>query len=163
MRDVFGAPGVHWTPVSWQLRVMRRLGVILLLDLALLGWAAALTLRPSLEPWRTPVTVLLLVLGALAWWAAGRGARAWAYAEQEEDLYIRRGTLVRQVVAVPYGRMQFVEVTAGPLQQAFRLSTVRLNTASPRSRGRIVGVTPREAARLRDRLTELGQTRSSGL
>ena len=160
---MFGAPGVHWTPVSWQLRVMRRIAVLWVLDLALLGWGVALARLPAWEPLRVEVAALLLVAGAVAWWMVGRGARAWAYAEQEEDLYIRRGTLVRQVVAVPYGRMQFVEVTAGPLQQAFRLSTVRLNTASPRSRGRIVGVTPREAARLRDRLTELGQTRSSGL
>ena len=160
---MFGAPGVHWTPVSWQLRVMRRIAVLWVLDLALLGWGVTLAWLPAWEPLRVEVAALLLVAGAVAWWMVGRGARAWAYAEQEEDLYIRRGTLVRQVVAVPYGRMQFVEVTAGPLQQAFRLSTVRLNTASPRSRGRIVGVTPREAARLRDRLTELGQTRSSGL
>ncbi|QWC86120.1 PH domain-containing protein [Nocardioidaceae bacterium] len=163
MTDVFGAPGVHWTPVSWQLRVMRRLGVLWAVDLALVAWAVAVSLLPALEPWRVEVAATVLVLGVLAWWLVGRGARAWAYAEEEDDLYIKRGTLVRHVIAVPYGRMQFVEVTAGPLQQAFRLATVRLNTASPRSRGRIVGVTPREAARLRDRLTELGQTRSSGL
>ena len=149
--------------MSWQLRVMRRLAVLWLTVIALFGWGAALHWLPQLEPLRAEVGVLVLAVGAAAWWLVGRGARNWAYAEQEEDLYITCGLLVRHVIAVPYGRMQFVEVTAGPLQQAFRLSTVRLNTASPHSRGRIVGVTPREAARLRDRLTELGQTRSAGL
>ncbi len=160
---MFGAPGVHWTPVSWQLRVMRRLGVLWATDLALLGCAVGTAREAPAAPWRTEIALAVLAAGLVAWVLVGRSARSWGYAEEAEDLYIKRGTLVRQVVAVPYGRMQFVEVTAGPLQQAFRLSTVRLNTASPRSRARIVGVTPREAARLRDRLTELGQTRGPGL
>jgi membrane protein YdbS with pleckstrin-like domain len=41
--------------------------------------------------------------------------RSWAYREREEDLIVARGVLVRRISVVPYGRMQFVEVTAGPV------------------------------------------------
>jgi uncharacterized protein len=94
---------------------------------------------------------------------AGRRTRAWGYAERAEDLYIRHGVLVRNLVAVPYGRMQFVDVTAGPLERALGLAEVELHTATPGTRARIPGLDPEEAARLRDRLTALGQAQAAGL
>ena len=71
--------------------------------------------------------------------------------------------MFRSLVAVPYGRMQLVEVNSGPLERAFGLATVTLKTASPETNATIPGLDPTEAARLRDRLTELGETRDSGL
>lgn len=41
-----------------------------------------------------------------------------------------RGLLVRRLSVVPDGRMQFVDVTAGPVERAFRLATVKLHTAA---------------------------------
>jgi membrane protein YdbS with pleckstrin-like domain len=64
---------------------------------------------------------------------------------------------------IPYGRMQFVDVTAGPLEQAVGLATVRLHTAAASSDVRIPGLDRHEAARLRDRLTELGEAQAEGL
>jgi membrane protein YdbS with pleckstrin-like domain len=71
--------------------------------------------------------------------------------------------LYRNLVAVPYGRMQLVEVASGPLERAFGLASVSLKTASAETNATIPGLTPDEAARLRDRLTELGETRESGI
>ena len=51
--------------------------------------------------------------------------------EREDDLYITHGVLFRSLVAVPYGRMQLVEVASGPLERAFGLATVTMKTASP--------------------------------
>ena len=59
--------------------------------------------------------------------------------------------------------MQAVEVTAGPLERAFNLATVRLVTASAQSDARIPGLDPQAAAELRDRLTERGETQAAGL
>ena len=59
--------------------------------------------------------------------------------------------------------MQLVEVESGPLERAFGLAAVSLRTASPDTGARIPGLAPDEAARLRDRLTELGEARASGL
>jgi membrane protein YdbS with pleckstrin-like domain len=59
--------------------------------------------------------------------------------------------------------MQFVDITAGPLEQLFGIASVRLHTASPRTNARIPGLPADEAARLRDRLTELGESQAAGL
>lgn len=96
-------------------------------------------------------------------WFLRRRVRAWAYAEREDDLFVRRGVLVSRMSVVPYGRMQFVDVTAGPMERAFKLATVRLHTAAAASDARIPGVDRSEAARLRDRLAALGEAKAAGL
>jgi len=94
---------------------------------------------------------------------AERSWRSWGYLEREDDLYLTHGVLFRRLIAVPYGRMQLVEVESGPLERAFGLATVSLKTASPETNATVPGLTPEEAARLRDRLTELGEAHLSGL
>ena len=92
-----------------------------------------------------------------------RSLRSWGYAERAEDLLVRHGLLVRRLSIVPYGRMQFVDVTAGPGERLFGLATVQLHTAAAASDARIPGLRPQEAARLRDHLAELGEARAAGL
>ena len=67
-----------------------------------------------------------------------------------------RGVLFARLSVVPYGRMQFIDVTAGPFERSFGLATVRLHTAAAATDARIPGLERDEAARLRDRLAELG-------
>jgi len=100
---------------------------------------------------------------AWAWILIGRNWRSWGYAERDDDLLITHGVLFRKLVVVPYGRMQFVDVTAGPLARRFGLATLRLHTAAAATDATIPGLTDDEAARLRDRLAALGQARSAGL
>ena len=92
-----------------------------------------------------------------------RRFHAWGYAEREDDLLVRRGVMFSRLSVVPYGRMQFVDVTAGPLERAYRLATVRMHTAAAASDARIPGLEREEAARLRDRLAELGEAQAAGL
>jgi membrane protein YdbS with pleckstrin-like domain len=93
-----------------------------------------------------------------------RAVAAWGYAERDDDLLVRHGLLVRRLSIVPYSRMQFVDVSAGPLERAFDLATVQLHTAAAASDARVPGLHPAEASRLRDRLTALGeQDRAEGL
>jgi membrane protein YdbS with pleckstrin-like domain len=110
------------------------------------------------------ISVLVLVaLGALWTWFVLRRYRAWRYQERHEDLIVARGVMVQRLSVVPYGRMQFVEVTAGPVERLFHLSTVKLHTAAAASDARIPGLETEEAARLRDRLTELGESMAAGM
>ncbi len=92
-----------------------------------------------------------------------RAVKAWGYAERDHDLLVRHGLLIRRLSIVPYARMQYVDVTAGPLERAFGLATVQLHTAAAASDARVPGLPPAEAARLRDRLTALGEDRAEGL
>ena len=106
---------------------------------------------------------VVLLAGALLLWFVRNRFRAWRYQERHEDLVVARGVMVRRLSVVPYGRMQFVEVTAGPVERLFKLSTVKLHTAAAASDARIPGLARDESARLRDRLTELGESKAAGM
>jgi hypothetical protein len=109
-------------------------------------------------------TVAAIALGAAAaWWFVRNRFQAWGYLERDEDLEVRRGVMVQRLSVVPYGRMQFVEITSGPVERLFGLSTVKLHTAAAASDARIPGLSPDEAARLRDRLAALGEAKAAGL
>lgn len=144
-------------------------GLLRLRRLLLVGWlgviavATGTVLGVFAAPGWAAFAVLPLALLAWGWVMLGRNWRSWRYAERADDLLISRGVLWREETVVPYGRMQLVEVTSGPLERRFGLSSVQLHTAAAASDARIPGLLPEEAARLRDRLTELGQARSAGL
>jgi membrane protein YdbS with pleckstrin-like domain len=105
----------------------------------------------------------LLLAGVVAERFVTRRFRAWGYVEREDDLLVRRGVMFSRLSVIPYGRMQFVDVTAGPLERSFGLATVRMHTAAAASDARIPGLEQAEAARLRDVLAELGEARAAGI
>ena len=106
---------------------------------------------------------VVLVSGLVAETFVRRRVRAWGYAERDDDLLVQRGVLFSRLSVVPYGRMQFIDVTAGPIERSFGLATVRLHTAAAASDARIPGLSREEAARLKDRLAELGESQAAGL
>jgi hypothetical protein len=108
-----------------------------------------------------PVVVALTACTA---WLVERGRyRSWGYAEREDDLIVTRGLMFRHVSVVPYGRMQFIDVTAGPIDRAFGLATVQLHTAAAATDARIPGLLRADADALRDRLAMVGEARATGL
>lgn len=107
--------------------------------------------------------VAIAVAGILADRYAQRRVRAWAYCEREDDLMVRRGVFVSRLSVVPYGRMQFIDVVAGPIERAFGLATVHMHTAAAASDARIPGLPQDEASRLRDQLARLGESKAAGL
>jgi membrane protein YdbS with pleckstrin-like domain len=152
---------VDWQPVSADLIKVELIGRALRVVVLLAGLAVGWTL---VDHWAFPTAMAAVLLFAV--WRSAitvRAVHAWGYAERDNDLLVRHGLLVRRLSIVPYARMQFVDVTAGPLERAFRLSTVQLHTAAAASDARVPGLRPAEAARLRDRLTALGEDRAEGL
>lgn len=150
-----------WRGVERALLKVRR--VVMLWTLLPMAVVAALV--PGLTAGPVWAVFALLPLGGLAWgWGAlERNWRSWRYVEREDDLLISRGVLWRELTVVPYGRMQLVEVTSGPLERRYGLARVQLHTAAATTDAEIPGLVPEEAERLRDRLTELGGARSAGL
>ena len=118
-------------------------------------------------PVNLALAAALIVAIALAGFLGDRWAqrrvRAWAYCEREDDLLVRRGVMVSRLSVIPYGRMQFIDVIAGPIERAFRLATVRMHTAAASSDARIPGLAQIEADRLRDHLAQLGEAKAAGL
>jgi uncharacterized protein len=133
------------------------ISLVLATFFGLLFWAARGALAGLIS------VVVVAVLGVTLSWFLRRRFRAWRYQERHEDLIVARGVMVQRLSVVPYGRMQFVEVTAGPVERLFGLSTVKLHTAAAASDARIPGLERDEAARLRDRLTELGESMAAGM
>jgi membrane protein YdbS with pleckstrin-like domain len=105
----------------------------------------------------------VVLLGAALFVFVTRRVGAWAYAEREDDLFVRRGVMFSRLSVIPYGRMQFIDVSAGPIERLFGLATVRMHTAAAASDARIPGLAADEAARVRDRLAELGEAQAAGL
>jgi membrane protein YdbS with pleckstrin-like domain len=156
----FDPSGVTWDRVSPRLIPARLIVVGVWVGVPLLACAVLAVL---LTPWLwLPAGVLALVL-LWAMLLVPRQVRAVGYAERDDDLLIRKGILFRQLVVVPYGRMQFVDVTAGPLARRFGIATVQLHTASASTDAEIPGLPPQEAERLRDRLSSRGEARLAGL
>ena len=104
-----------------------------------------------------------LVLLGLVLQAVERRWRAWGYLERADDLVVRRGVLVHRTSVVPYGRMQYVDVTAGPLDRRLGIATVTLHTAAAATDAYVPGLLADDATRLRDRLAALGEARQAGL
>ncbi len=163
MDDLFAPPDAEWRRVSPRLAVLRR-GLVA-------AWAAV-ALLVTLVLWQlldldgrlvAAIAAAVLALAGWGWWLVGRAVARWGYVETAEELTITRGSLQRRLVVVPYGRMQYVDVQAGPLDQLLGLATVQLHTAAPGTTAVIPGLTPAEAARLRDRLTAMGEAQAAGL
>ena len=147
------------SPGLWR---MRRAELVTLT--VVLGAVSGLVFVAALGPLAGAIGLaVVIVLGAGSSWFVRRRYRAWRYQERHEDLIVARGVMVQRLSVVPYGRMQFVEVTAGPVERLFHLSTVKLHTAAAASDARIPGLEPAEASRLRDRLTELGESMAAGM
>jgi uncharacterized protein len=152
---------VEWRTPSPRLLRLRRLEVaapaaVVAVFLVVVGAASG-------SPGAYTGAATAAVVGLLLLPFVGRRFRSWGYAEREDDLLVRRGVMFARLSVVPYGRMQFIDVTAGPLERSFGLATVRLHTAAAATDARIPGLEREEAARLRDRLAELGEAQAAGL
>ncbi|TDT31337.1 PH domain-containing protein [Naumannella halotolerans] len=160
--QLFAPPSVAWQRLSPRWATVRRIGAVI--SYTLLFAVPAVVLGLIFEPWVVAIPVVAWI-AFLSWRLIRIGTlcASWGYAELDEDLYITRGLWFRRLTAVPYGRMQVVEVESGPIERAFGLARVKLVTASASTDAMIPGLPPERAAELRDRLTQRAETGSSGL
>ncbi|MGJ9422818.1 PH domain-containing protein [Aeromicrobium sp. CF3.5] len=163
VETLFASPTGEWQRVSPALATIHRISMTVPAIVLALVALVVTALVPDLRWIPGIVAVLLIAEAVFSFIWAGRTQRAWGYAENEQDLLVTSGVMFRRLVAVPYGRMQFVDVQAGPLQRAFGVATVTLHTASSETTSDIPGLPADEATRLRNRLTELGESRGAGV
>ena len=113
--------------------------------------------------WWRLLTAGLVVVTLLVCAFVPRRERAIGYQLRDDDLLLRKGVLFTRVVAVPYGRMQLIDINRGPVVRALGLSDLKFVTAAASSAVTIPGVPEAEAEALRDRLVELAESRRAGL
>lgn len=92
-----------------------------------------------------------------------RRIRSIGYQLRADDLLFRRGIMWQRFVAVPYGRMQLVDINRGPLSRAFGLADLKFVTASASTGVVINGLPEAEAEGLRDHLVAVAESRRTGL
>ena len=160
MTSPFEPHDVTWSRVSPRLVTAMLVPATITLGIpAIVGVVLAVTVSPWF--WLLAgFPTLFLVWSILL---VPRQVRAIGYAERDNDLLIRKGVMFKSMVVVPYGRMQYVDVEAGPLDRKLGLAKVQLHTASVGTDAQIPGLPPDEAARLRDRLASRGEARLAGL
>lgn len=107
--------------------------------------------------------IFMFVLHALVAVFTPRRVRALGYLLRDDDLVFRKGIMFHRVVAVPYGRMQLVDINRGPIARAFGLSELKLVTAAAASHITIPGLPEADAEKLRDHLVQLAESRRAGL
>jgi membrane protein YdbS with pleckstrin-like domain len=154
--------GLAWVGVSPRLTTARRMVAVPLAVLLALGAVVAVVAAAG-PSWGVVPALVGIGAAGWVWWLIGRQVRAMGYAERGDDLLVVSGVMFRRLVIVPYGRMQLVDVTAGPLDRRFGIAKVQLHTAAATTDATIHGLPVERAAALRDQLAALGEQRSAGL
>ena len=166
LREPQGSAAIDPVPGDWQ-RVSPK---YLVVDLLGLLFSAVIFVGGATLPFVFTGEPLLLILPAgmllihvLIAAFTPRRVRALGYRLRDDDLVFRKGIMFLRVVAVPYGRMQLVDINRGPIARAFGLSELKLVTAAAASHITIPGLPEADAETLRDRLVELAESRRAGL
>lgn len=133
----------------WQIAVHAAIFALLLTVAASIATAI---LRANAPGWSialvwVPVIVLLVLLLSLP----QRRYRSWGYALEPLRLRLVRGYFVRIETEVPFGRVQHIDVTRGPIERALGLGTLVLHTAgSHNATVALPGLAAADAERMRD-------------
>ncbi len=168
-REPIDPADVEWTRVSNKLITLRIIGWLIGFLIALVIFSVPLIFilpgfrspLPAFVAWGLAGVVLVIAVWRLL--LIPRQVQAIGYAERHEDLLIREGLFFQRVMVVPYGRMQYVDISVGPIERAVGLASLKLHTASPTTNATLVGLPAAEAARLREQLSSLGEAKLAGL
>jgi len=89
----------------------------------------------------------------LAVWFPTFSFERWGYQVREADLVVAHGVFFREVIALPTGRIQHVDMKQGPLEQWLGLARLQVYTASGMGADAVIpGLDLEVAERLRDAL-----------
>jgi uncharacterized protein len=121
--------------------------------LLVLGADAVVRLGGNVDPpWPSgmPALVLAVLLGVLVWRMPRLAYERWRYELAEETLELHRGVIVQAHTAIPYFRVQHIDITRSPVERALGLSQLVVRTAAATTDATIPGIAATEAESLRD-------------
>lgn len=107
--------------------------------------------------------IVIAAFGAWLAWLIPAQVRNMGWLETDDELLITRGKLWHTFTVVPYGRIQFVDATAGPIQRWLGIKKLQLHTASVTTDATVKGLPAQTADQLRERLAVKARERMSGL
>lgn len=161
MTERLDLPDAEWRGVSRKYAVVE-VGGLLIVGV-ILAIATSIPTFVSGITWLAAIPISLGIIFLINILLTPRRVRAIGYMLREDDLVFRRGLMFRRVVAVPYGRMQLVDINRGPLDRAVGLSELKFVTAAASTGVVIPGLPEQDAEELRDTLVALAESRRAGL
>jgi uncharacterized protein len=102
---------------------------------------------PTGLPW-TAFALALLSLVFRTWYAAA-AYRAWSYRFTRDGVELHHGVFWKRASAMPYHRLQQVDVGQGPLERWLGMSSVQLRTAAATTDASIPGIAQSEVEDVR--------------
>jgi len=151
----------HWHQISPRYVVSQLVQNLVFIAVVAVAAGVLSAIIGEMWVWIPAGVVILITLLTLA--ILPRQAKAIGYMLRADDIVFRKGILWQRMIAVPYGRMQLVDINRGPIARAFGLSELKLVTAAASSHITIPGLPEADAETLRDRLVELAESRRAGL
>ena len=112
-------------------------------------------------PWAIGAAIEVFLIALVV--ITPRQVRSFGYQLRADDMVMRRGILFQREIAVPYGRLQLVDVTHGPLDRLLGIAQLKLVTAAASAAVVLPGLTQAAATELRDRLVALAESRRTPL
>ena len=154
-------PDTDWRRVSPKYIVIDVVGNLIFAIITLVATSIPAMLTGSVWLWAIPGSLAIILIIAIAF--TPRRVLTIGYQLREDDLLFRRGLMFQRFVAVPYGRMQLIDINRGPLDRAVGLSELKFVTAVAASGVVIPGLPEADAEELRDKLVALAESRRTGL
>jgi membrane protein YdbS with pleckstrin-like domain len=153
-------PGITWRRVSPRLIWVELVGGAGFLMVVLAAGVAMFLLQVWFA---VAVAAAIAIIAIVNLALTPRRVRSIGYQLREDDLLFRRGIMWQRFVAVPYGRMQLVDINRGPIARGLGLSELKFVTAAAAAGVTIPGLTEVEAEQLRDHLVTVAESRRAGL
>lgn len=107
-----------------------------------------------------PAAIFAVPVGAMAIgvallvWLPRLAYRCWTYTVDDRALVLHHGVVFRSESAIPYFRVQHVDIERGPLERTWGLSRLVVRTASATTDATIPGLSEHDAADLRRLILE---------
>ncbi|GAA4481114.1 PH domain-containing protein [Microbacterium panaciterrae] len=152
-----------WHQISPKYVIAEVLLRLIYLAVAAVAAYAVTTLTSQPWPWPWIAAAVFAVFVVIELVILPRQAKAIGYMLRADDIVFRKGILWQRMIAVPYGRMQLVDITRGPVDRAFGIAKLKLVTAAATTGVEIPGMTEAAAETLRDTLIDVAEMRRTGL
>jgi uncharacterized protein len=110
--------------------------------------AVAVGFLGSPTGWVVPAVLVLLTAVLAAWYPTARYER-WRWRLTDLAVELERGVVVRQAEALPYFRIQQIDVTQGPIDRLLGLASLQVTSASASGSVTLPGIAAGEAPGIR--------------
>jgi uncharacterized protein len=124
-------------------------GIGMFFPLAGLSVAGAFFVEPA--RWLVPLLAGIVLLLGVTWYPKARYAR-WRWQLTDRALEMRYGVVVHRHEAVPYFRVQQIDIERGPVDRMLGLATLQVTTASASGSGSLPGIAEEDAPLVRQEL-----------